>query len=1144
VYLIDGQLVVSPSDLTGYLACQHLTQQELAVTRGALVRPQRSDPALEVVTRRGLEHESRYLEQLRAASLSVAEINTEASSLTGLRDAEAQTLAALRAGVDVVYQGTFFDGRWRCHADFLIKVDKPSALGGYSYEVADTKLATRAKVAALLQLCSYSEQLARLQGIEPSEVHVVLGTMADEPFRLKDYASYYRMVKRRFEETIFGGPISTYPDPVEHCSICRWYEVCLQRRRADDHLSLVAYLTRDQSRKLVAAGVPTLAALAGLPAGQSVKAIASETLARLRDQARLQMMQRQTGQPTFDLLPPSRPGLGFGLLPLPSSIDLFFDMEGDPFAAERGLEYLFGITEIVNGVPVHHAFWAHDRSQEKLAFEGLIDLIMDRLARDPNLHVYHYAAYEPTALKRLMGTYASREAEIDRLLRGGVLVDLYKVVRQSLRVSTESYSLKELETFYRAKRTGLVTDAAGSIVAYERWLESADRAILGEIESYNREDCESTWQLRDWLEARRLEAIGQFGEISRPEQRPSEPTELIKAWERNVADVAGPLLATVPEDPMKRTPEQHARYLLAHSLAWHRRETKSEWWEYYTRTEMTDAELRDDSSAIANLRYLGEAGRVKRSIVHRYAFDPGQEFKIGPGDQPHDPNRKAPAGTVHRIDTDEGIVELLRGVNSEVPHPIHLIPASPYDTNPLADALLRFGAWVLEHGTQADGPYRSSLELLSLMPPRVRNQPAGSSLIQPADPSTAEAARRCALGLASSYLPIQGPPGSGKTTTGADMILDLVNAGKRVGVTAISHKVIGNLLEKVCEKAVERGLRPRIMQKAAEQERFESEGVLFATSNKEIEEAVNSAAVDVVAGTAWLFASEGLFGKLDVLFVDEAGQMSLANVLAICGSARNLVLLGDPNQLRQPSHGVHPPEVDVSALDHVIAGKATLPAERGIFLDKTFRMHPNVCEFVSEVFYDGRLQSDARCSRQNLGQGVSLGGTGLRYVPVEHLGNRTVSPEEVERIADELRKLVGLTWTDREGNQRRLEVADVLVVAPYNAQVRRLAERLPPDARVGTVDKFQGQQAPVVIYSMATSAPDDVPRGMDFLYSLNRLNVAVSRAQGLAIVVASPKLLQVICRSVRQMRLANAFSRFAEVALTQQVVNASTMSKQ
>jgi uncharacterized protein len=681
-------------------------------------------------------------------------------------------------------------------------------------------------------------------------------------------------------------------------------------------------------------------------------------------------------------------------------------------------------------------------------------------------------------------------------------------------------------------------------VAYERWLETADQAILGEIESYNREDCESTWQLRDWLEARRLEAIAQFGDVPRPEPRPSEPTEHLKAWEQKVADVAGPLLATVPEDPMKRTPDQHARYLLAHSLAWHRRETKSEWWEYYTRCEMTDEELRDDSSAIANLRYLGEAGRVKRSIVHRYAFDPAQEFKIGPGDQPHDPKRKAPAGIVYRIDSDEGIVELLRGVKSAVPHPVHLIPASPYDTNPLAEALLRLGGWVLEQGTKADGPYRSGLELLCLMPPRVRSQPPGSSLVLPSDLSAADAARRCALGLEHSYLPIQGPPGSGKTTTGADMILDLVSAGKRVGVTAISHKVIGNLLEKVCEKALERGLRPRIMQKAEEQERCQSDGVLFATSNKEIEEAVNSAAVDVVAGTAWLFASEGFFGKLDVLFVDEAGQMSLANVLAICASARNLVLLGDPNQLRQPSHGVHPRDVDVSALDHVIAGSATLPAERGIFLDKTFRMHPDVCEFVSEVFYDGRLQSDARCSRQNLGQGVSLGGTGLRYVPVEHLGNRTVSPEEVERIADELGKLVGLTWTDREGHQRPLDVADVLVVAPYNAQVRRLAERLPPGARVGTVDKFQGQQAPVVIYSMATSSPDEVPRGVDFLYSLNRLNVAVSRAHALVIVVASPKLLQVVCRTVHQMRLANAFSRFAEVAFTQQLVNASTICQQ
>lgn len=1130
MYLIGGQFVVSPSDLTGFLACEHLTQQELAVTRGELVRPERTDPELEVVTRRGLEHEQRYLEKLRAADFSIAAINVDGSTLDSLRAAEAQTLEALRAGVDAVYQATFFDGRWRCHADFLLKVRKPSAIGDYSYEVADTKLATRAKTGAVLQLCAYSEQLARLQGVEPDAIHVVLGTMAEERFRLKDYAAYYRSVKQRFEEAAFGGPVTTYPDPVEHCSVCRWNQVCLQRRRDDDHLSLVAYMTRGQTRKFMAAGIRTVAALAALPATHTVKAIGGDTLTRLRDQARLQILQRETGRSTFELLPAVKPGLGLGLLPPPSPGDLFFDMEGDPFAADGGLEYLFGITEIVAGAPVHHAFWAHDRAQERRAFEQLIDLVISRLSREPNLHVFHYAAYEPSALKRLMGTYASREAEVDRLLRSGVLVDLYKVVRQSIRASTESYSLKELEPLYRAKRTATITNASDSIVAYEQWLETGADAILGEIERYNREDCESTWQLRDWLEAQRVDAIAQFGDVPRPEPRQGDPTEHLKAWERKVADIAGPLLATVPEDPGVRTPEQRARYVLAHSLAWHRREAKSQWWEYYARCEMTPGELYENSGAIAGLQYLGAHGRVKRSIVHRYAFDPAQEFKIGVGDQPHDPRRQAPAGLVHRIDTDKGIIELLRGAKSAVPHPADLIPESPFDTNPLGDALLRLGHWVLINSIRSEGPYAAGLDLLCLIPPRVRGQVPGSGLVLPTDRSASDAARRCALGLEHSYLPIQGPPGSGKTRTGADMILDLVSAGMRVGVTANSHKVIGNLLDKVSDRALERGMRPRIIQKAEGAERCKSPRVLFATSNNEVEHALDSGVVDVIAGTAWLFASEALLGKLDFLVVDEAGQMSLANVLAICGSARNFVLLGDPNQLRQPSHGVHPPAVDVSALDHVLGRSATLSAEGGVFLDKTFRMHPGVSTFVSEVFYDGRLESDASSRCRSLEQRGAVGGTGLRYIPVEHLGNRTVSPEEVERIADEFGRLVGLIWTDEKGHQRPLGIDDILIVAPYNAQVRLLAERLPVGTHVGTVDKFQGQEAPVVMYSMATSTPEEVPRGLDFLYSLNRLNVAVSRAQCLVMVVASPKLFRVVCRNVHQMRLANAFARLIEVA--------------
>src|SRR6202521_5625465 len=1150
---LEGRLIVSPSDLTGFLECEHLTQQELAAARGEIERPERKDPELEVLTRRGLEHEARQLAELRASHGRVVEFPFPEGTIAGLAQAHAQTVAAMQEGVDVIYQGTFFDGRWRCHPDFLLRLDRPSKLGSYSYEVADAKLARKAKAAAVLQCCVYAEQLAAIQGVDPEHITLILGDGSEEELRLKDYGAYYRSVKRQFEETVFppsspagsppsplagegrGGGSSTYPDPVDHCRICRWIDVCELRRRQDDHLCLVAGMRRDQTRRLNLAGIKTVTELGAAPVDKPIHGINEMALTRLRQQARLQVEQRHTDTLPFEVLPPLGEGLGFQSLPAPTNDDLFFDMEGDPFVSDNGLEYLFGILEYTlpldgeGRVRVHHAFWGHDPDEEKRAFEQVVDFLIKRRHRNPDLHVYHYAPYEPNALKYLASTYATREAEVDRLLRGRVLVDLYRVVRQSVRIGTESYSLKELESLYRGKRLTEIVDAAGSIVAYEDWLESRDQRLLDEIARYNEDDCLSTAQLRDWLETRRLEAIGQYGEIPRPGPEEVEPSETLRDIDERTAVLVDRLLEGVPEEEDDRSKEQQARYLLAHSLNWHRREGKSEWWEYYRKCSLTDEQLVEDREAIGAIEFRGDVTQENRSNVFRYWFDPNHEYKIGVGDQPHDPRTESGAGEVVAIDPIAGWIELSRGVKSEAPHPTSRIPASPIPTKEQRDALMRLGQRVADHGFAGTGPYQAARDLLCLEAPRIDGVIAGAPLV-PLGERAKDIALLLAPRLNNTYLAIQGPPGSGKTTIGAELIVDLVKQGKRVGITANSHKVIGNLLDKTMGEARRRGHLVRAIQKADERDRCASQDVQCSNTSSTVEAALAADEVEVAAGTPWLFARASFPAKLDYLVVDEAGQMALANVLAIAGAANNLMLLGDPNQLRQPSHGIHPEGVDRSVLDHVIQDQQTMPIAYGLFLETTYRLHPTVCAFVSEAFYDGKLEPDDSTGRQDLAVSNGGGGLGLRYLPVEHSGNRTLSPEEVDRVNQTFRALVGLSWTDREGDARPIAVEDVLVVAPYNAQVRRLIETLPEGARVGTVDKFQGQEAPVVIYSMATSSVDDAPRGLDFLFSLNRLNVAASRAQGLVILECSPELLKARCRTANQMRLASALCYLVEIA--------------
>ena len=433
------------------------------------------------------------------------------------------------------------------------------------------------------------------------------------------------------------------------------------------------------------------------------------------------------------------------------------------------------------------------------------------------------------------------------------------------------------------------------------------------------------------------------------------------------------------------------------------------------------------------------------------------------------------------------------------------------------------------------------------------------------DETPLDAVRRIALRLERSVLPVQGPPGSGKTYTGARMILDLLADGKRVGVTANSHKVISNLLGAVCDAADDRSdtreqagrapggragdERARIgrdaetpprdapvevhgIQKARDGDGCPDERIVQAGSNDEVAEALATGEANLAAGTAWLWAREEMAGAVDVLVIDEAGQTSLANTLAVCQAAPSLVLLGDPRQLDQPIQGVHPPGVAVSALGHLLGESATVDPARGIFLDHTWRMHPDVCAFTSEQFYEGRLLARESLDRQTVVGPGPLTGHGLRFLPVEHAGNTHASEEEAARIEALIRELLdaGAAWVDRRGVRKRLTLEDVLVVAPYNAHVATLRAKLPDGARVGTVDKFQGQEAPIVLFSMATSTADEAPRGMEFLYSLHRLNVATSRARCVAAIVASPALLTPPCRTPEQMRLANPFCRFLELA--------------
>jgi uncharacterized protein len=901
----------------------------------------------------------------------------------------------------------------------------------------------------------------------------------------------------------------------------------------------VAGISRLQRRELEARDIPTLAALAEIPLPLAFKPKrgAAATFERVREQARLQLVARETQLPVFEIIQPVEMEKGLCRLPEPSPRDLFLDLEGDPFAGEGGREYLFGIVSLgQDGEPVYRAFWAETQQEERAAFESIMSLIMETWDSDAGMHVYHYAPYEPSAFKRLSCRYAVREQDVDRLLRAGRFVDLYHVVRQSLRAGVERYSIKNMEQFYGFARSVQLLDASRSLRIMEQALELGRFDIVtpqvrSAIEGYNADDCLSTLRLRDWLETQRAGLTGNGIEIPRPPPKEAEASETLNEREQRVAALRERLLADAPAEASERTPEQWSHWRLAYLLDWHRREAKASWWEYYRLVEMPEEELFDEPSAVAGLEFVErvevvrnkKTGKPTGSVVDRYRYPP-QEMEIRRGDDVKLTDG-VKFGEVVQVDRIARTLDARKGKKRAETHPTALFVHSRVPTEVLEDAIFRAGELI---AAGADAPLVQ--RLLRADPPMLRNVPFAAGDTE----SAVEFAVRIANELDNTVLAIQGPPGAGKTFTGARMICALVAQGKRVGVTATSHKVIRNLLDKIAAMSASSGITAKLAQKVGEtDEEHDSGGAITEVEgNGEALKMLRDGTANVLGGTAWLWARDDFAEVVDVLFVDEAGQMSLANVLAVAQAAGSIVLLGDPQQLEQPKKGSHPEGVNASALQHILGEHQTIPADRGIFLPVTWRLAPSICEFTSEVFYEHRLTSKPGLDQQQL-TGGPFTGSGLWVHEVDHDGNRNASDEEVEAVADLVAMLTvpGAQWIDEHGVAKQMTGDGILVVAPYNAQVSRLSDRLKDSGvQVGTVDKFQGQQAPVVIYSMATSRPEEAPRGLEFLYSLNRLNVATSRAQCAVILVASPHLFVPDCSTPRQMKLANVLCRYKELA--------------
>jgi uncharacterized protein len=855
-----------------------------------------------------------------------------------------------------------------------------------------------------------------------------------------------------------------------------------------------------------------------------------ETFVRKQSQARVQLKGRNENRLLYDVLV-EEAGRGLNRLPEPDRGDVYFDIEGDVFYENGGLEYLLGYARVEDETLVYKKRWSSTHIEERQAFREFMEFIVGRWKRNPRMYIYHFAPYEPTALKRLARVHAMFEKEVDDLLRGNRFIDLHAVFKEALLASVETYSLKELERFTPYTRKLNLHEASSARKRVEIALElhefkTLSSETLKAVEEYNEDDCLATEALHRWLEDLRSVLISNGKNFQRPPLEFGEASENVQNLDKRSQALFNTLTNKLPEDKSLWTNEHAAKWLLAHQLDYFRREDKSSWWEYFRVHELEHEDLLDERKAIYGLKFLQELpkGKGERNPTHRYTF-PFQELSIDEDDALVEVKGEK-IGTVKSISFEDYTIDIKKTEKSIGIHPTAVHVHDVIRPGSLETSLMDLATAIDEEGLGHTWPYYASKDLLMRRLPKMQDGTDGVYLFPGED--IVQAAIRVSSNLDRSYLAIQGPPGAGKTFTGASIILELAKAGKKIGVTAVSHKVISNLARAAIKLGAENNVVLKFVHKVKDKSSELRDGITEVDKSEKAIQALNEG--KIVCGTAWLWAEDNSRETLDYLFIDEAGQMSLSQVLAASRAAKNLILLGDPQQLEQPQKGSHPEGSDVAALSYILDGHLTMPEGKGLFLNVTRRLHPEVCRFTSEIFYEGKLKSLPGLDKQMVSGGTPFDGAGLYYLPVVHKGNQNRAPEEIDAISSIVQKLTASgKYTDQQGETRPIVKSDILIVAPFNAQVSALRERL-PGVEIGTVDKFQGQEAPVVIYSMTCSTAEDAPRGMGFLYSPNRLNVATSRAKCICILVTSPMIFEPECRTIDQMRWANALCRFRELA--------------
>ena len=1116
----NKKFLTSPSDLNNFVSCKYLIQNEIKFLYKEIKRNEESIDQ-KLWKEFGIKHEKKHFDLLKKyykKNISIKQDLTE-------EERYKKTIEAIKKGYDLIYHAYLIDGDFRGEADFLIKVDTASDLGDFSYEVYDTKITRKPKPRHIYQITAYSHMLSTIQGILPERMYLIDGANITHQYKIKEFIDFYHYTKKNFDKFLKNiVKEKVYPEKCSHCNFCNYTDECEKIWTEDNYINQVAKINRSQIEKLKKIGINTVKKLASANPEKIKVKINKQALIDRISQAQLQEEKRETGKSKYIILDPDK-GKGFYKLPKPDDGDLFFDIEGYPQEDGRGFEYLHGIYfKGPKGMEFKY-FWAKDfkKKYEQENFIELINFFKSHFKKYPKAHLYHYNSYEKRSLRQLASLFSSDFPEgsnfVDSLLRGEKFVDLFLVVNQSVRTTEKDMSLKSIEeVLYGFKRTADIKKAEDSVKLYDFWLSSKDKKTKEDIIEYNKDDCESTFHLREFLVQNKPESIDWFSINEETEKKSTEK----KDWEKIEVELKKSLeKKEIAKNPLTET--------IKNLVGFHRREIKPEWWETFDRMDKTHDELEEDPECIGNCFLQSDKPeKVEKGYVFTYQFN-DQDYKLKKDSTVYNAHQNLSLGSIIEITEDSPnknivkikLTEKKYQTLGEMPSVLSLSRRGPAQIAVLEQALNRF---VENYINLKGASYKCILDLLNRGNPDLSKIKSGEKLIDE-NKNITEESIKVVKQMKNSCLSIQGPPGTGKTYNSAKIIIELMKDSKKVGVSSNSHEAIKNLLSEIERQAKAEKFKFKGMKKSSSTNLFNGEFIIDVIKDKQID----TKDFLLFGGTAWFFSNIRMSQKLDYLFIDEAGQVSLANTIAMATSSKNLVLIGDQMQLSQPIRGTHDGYAKLSSLDYILEDRDTIPPEQGIFLRETRRLNKEICKYISESFYDSRLIPHEVTQSRSVKLGLNdIKDEGIFFVPTDHFGNSQRSDEEADIIHNYYSKIIGKNFEDEKG-KKKLDINNIMVVAPFNVQTNNIKQKLlkkySEETRVGTIDLFQGQEAKIVFISMTSSDAENLPRHKDFFFNRNRLNVAISRAQNVAIILFNPNLLLASANTIHEMRLMNNFCK-------------------